>query len=100
MLAHNVYFSLKDKSAETRDRLLEDCRTLGSIPGVALFGCGTVVPDLDRPVNVRDFDVGLHVMFESRAAHDAYQVSEAHQAFVARNKEGWEHVRIFDSEWE
>ena len=53
---------------------------------------------LDRPVNDRDFDVGLHVVFEDRAAHDEYQPSERHEKFIAENKHLWNKVRVFDSD--
>jgi hypothetical protein len=74
-----------------------DCRKyLQDIPGIQFFAVGQVVPDLARPVNVRDFHVGLHVVFTSRDAHDAYQVDERHQQFIAANKDTWKQVRIFD----
>lgn len=99
MLAHNVYFTLKDSSASARSRLVESCRTyLTDHPGTLFFGVGTVVDDLARPVNVRDWDVGLTVVFEDRAAHDAYQVSERHQTFISENSESWAQVRVFDSQ--
>ena len=44
-------------------------------PGVLHFSVGTLNPELDRPVNDRDFDVALHIVFDSKAAHDAYQVA-------------------------
>jgi hypothetical protein len=58
---------------------------------------GTVVPDLTRPVNQTDFDVALQVVFDSREAHDAYQVAPRHNQFIEENKPNWERVRVFDS---
>jgi hypothetical protein len=55
---------------------------------------------LQRPVNDRGFDVGLHVVFDSLASHDAYQEDPAHQSFIAENKPNWKQVRIFDSDVE
>ena len=98
MLAHNVSFSMKDASAAARDKVVADAYDLlAPLPGVLFFGCGTL-SDLDRPVNDRDFDVGLHVMLESRAAHDAYQISEEHQKFIAAHKDNFAKVRVFDSD--
>ena len=98
MLAHNVYFTLNDDSPAARDTLSASCRKyLTDHSGVEFFAVGTVVDDLDRPVNDRDFHVGLHVIFSDRAAHDAYQVSERHKQFIAENKETWKQVRVFDS---
>ena len=98
MLAHNVYFTLNDPTPENKQRLLDSIQThLTEHSGVVYFGAGTLVEDLDRPVNDRDFHVGLHLIFADRDAHDVYQVSERHQAFIAENKETWKQVRVFDS---
>ncbi len=98
LLAHNVYFSLNDRSEAARARLVEACRKyLPSHPGIVLFACGTLVPDLAREVNDRDFDVALHVVFRDRAAHDHYQTTPAHMQFIAENKDNWRRVRVFDS---
>lgn len=98
MLAHNVYFSLKDKSATSRSNLVASCKKyLAAQPGVVFFACGTLQEELDRPVNDRDFDVALHVVFESKSAHDVYQVAPLHQKFVEENRESWAKVRVFDS---
>ena len=98
MLVHNVYFSLKDKSPAARAKLVADCKKyLTDHPGTVFFAAGTI-SDLDRPVNDREFDVGLHVIFESRAAHDQYQTAERHLQFISENKPTWEKVRVFDSD--
>ncbi len=98
MLAHNVYFTLKDKSETARKALVAACQKyLTGHPGTLFFACGTLAEELDRPVNVRDFDVALHVVFESKAAHDAYQEAPRHVQFVEEQKPGWEKVRVFDS---
>lgn len=98
LLVHNVYFSLHDNSPQARGKLLAACRThLTGHPGTEFFACGTV-SDLDRPVNDRDFDVGLHLVFKDRAAQDQYQSAARHQQFVAENKTNWKQVRVFDSD--
>ena len=48
-------------------------------------------------MNDLDFDVGLHVVFTDRAAHDAYQTTPAHLRFIAENKDNWKRMRVFDS---
>ena len=97
-VAHIVYFTLKDKSAEAVQKLLDACQEfLTGHDGTDYFSVGTLVPDLEREVNMRDFEVGLHVVFASRAAHDAYQVSERHVQFIDQNRDNWEQVRVFDS---
>ena len=97
-LAHMVYFTLKDRSPANADKLVEAChKYLTNHPGTVYFSAGKLVPDLLRPVNQTDYDVGLHVVFDSRAAHDAYQVAPRHQQFVDENKPTWERVRVFDT---
>jgi hypothetical protein len=98
LLAHNVYFTLKDRSPAARQRLLDACRKyLSGHAGTVFFAAGTRDEGLNRPVNDRDFDVGLHVVFQDRAAHDAYQVAELHQQFIRENQDNWARVRVFDS---
>lgn len=98
LLAHNVYFTLKGPSPIAREKLVAACHNyLTGHPGTVFFAAGTLAADLNRPVNDQDFDVGLHIVFENRDAHDAYQVSQRHQQFIAENKDDWEQVRVFDS---
>ena len=98
MLGHMVYFTLKDRSPTAVDKLVAACRKyLTGHPGTAFFAAGTLVPDLTRPVNQQDFDVALQVVFDSREAHDAYQVAPRHVQFVEENKPNWERVRVFDA---
>jgi hypothetical protein len=98
MLAHNVYFSLKDPSPAARQRLVAACQKyLSQHPGTVFFAAGTRAEALNRDVNDRDFDVGLHVIFTDQAAHDRYQAAPAHHQFIAENKDNWKKVRVFDS---
>ena len=53
--------------------------------------------ELTRDENDRDFDVALHIVFDSVANHDLYQVAPRHQEFIDANKELWSGVRVFDS---
>lgn len=101
LVVHNVYFTLLDSTPANRDKLVAACRKyLVNHPGVAYFACGTVVPDLDREVNVRDWDVGLHIVFDSRASHDRYQTAPDHLKFIEENKPTWKQVRVFDTDGE
>lgn len=98
MLAHMVYFTLEDASSEAVDKLVRSCHEhLSGHEGTVFFAAGTLVEDLARPVNVCDFHVALHVVFNSRAAHDAYQQHERHLKFIEQNKDNWSQVRVFDS---
>jgi len=100
VLVHNVYFTLKDNSAAAQANLIAAAKKyLSHHPGTVFFAVGTC-SDLNRPVNDREFDVALHVIFETRAAHDAYQTAADHLAFIEENKNNWTKVRVFDSDAE
>jgi hypothetical protein len=98
MLAHNVYFALKDNSADAKNKLVAACKKyLSKHPGEVFFAAGTLATELDRPVNDRDFDVALHIVFVDRASHDKYQDAPRHKQFIDENKDNWKKVRVFDS---
>lgn len=98
MLAHNVFFTLHDKSEAAKRQLVEDCHAyLGSIPGMVFYAAGTC-SDMSRPVNDRNYDVALHTFFESKAGMEAYLAHPKHLEFVARHKPGWSQIRVFDSD--
>jgi hypothetical protein len=97
-LAHNVFFKLKDNSAAKVAELVAACKKYLNVqPGIVFFAAGSLCADLARDVNVRDWDVGLHLVFVDKAAHDAYQDDPTHTKFVEENRGNWAAVRVFDS---
>ncbi len=97
MLAHMVYFSLKEPAEENRQKMLAACHQyLTDHPGQVFYAAGTCA-SYDRPVNDRDFDIALQTVFRDRAAHDAYQVAPRHKQFIAECGPMWAKVRVFDS---
>ena len=87
MLAHTVFFSLKDRSVPARARLVDACyKYLKDHPGVEYFSAGVVAEELAREVNDRDFDVSLHVVFRTKADHDRYQDAPKHKQFIQENQ--------------
>ncbi len=97
MLAHNVFFSLTDNSRPAKEALVEDChKYLAPTEGIVFYAAG-VVADLKRPVNDRDYDVALHIVFQSRDALDKYLLAPKHLEFVKKHKANWKKVRVFDS---
>ncbi len=97
-LAHMVYFKLKDASGVNRAKLMAACKAyLSGHPGTVSFAVGSLAADMTREVNDRDFDVSLHLVFESKQAHDKYQEHPRHLKFIDENKDGWAKVRVFDS---
>jgi hypothetical protein len=98
MLSHMVYFTLKDSSEAACQTLVDACnKYLKSHDGLAFFAAGTLAAEFQRDVNDRDYHVALNVVFDTKEAHDVYQVSEAHLAFIDEGKSNWEKVRIFDA---
>jgi hypothetical protein len=99
MIVHDVYFSLKDASPEAKQKLVDACKKhLSKHDGEVFFATGPRADGLERPVNDRDFDVALHIVFKNKAAHDTYQDHKRHLAFINENKENWKKVRVFDSQ--
>jgi hypothetical protein len=98
VLAHDVYFELKDDTPAARAALVAACKKyLTGHDGTVSFAAGTVAEELARPVNDRDWDVALHIYFKDKAAHDAYQDAPRHQQFIAEQQGNWKKVRVFDS---
>lgn len=96
--AHMVYFTLKDHSPAACQALVDACQKyLDNHPGTEFFAAGTIA-DTDRAVVDKGYHVSLHLIFESRAAHDAYQVAPRHDEFIAEQKDNWQQVRVFDSD--
>jgi hypothetical protein len=98
LLAHNVYFALKDNSPAAKKKLVDACKKyLSGHPGEVFFAAGTLAEELNREVNDRDFDVALHIVFKDKAAHDKYQDAKRHKEFIEENRDNWKKVRVFDS---
>ncbi len=97
-IAHVVFFTLHESTAETRAALVASCdKHLSDHDGVLYYSAGQRGAHFNRPVNDQAFDVALHVVFRSQADHDQYQQHPRHQAFIAENKATWQAVRVFDS---
>jgi Stress responsive A/B Barrel Domain len=98
-LAHMVFFTLKDSSATSRQRFVASChKYLSGHEGVVFFAVGTIAEDVVEPeVSVRDFDVSLHLVFESKDAEAKYLKDPRHLKFVEENKALFGKVRVFDS---
>jgi len=98
MVAHNVFFTLKDRSDVAKTKLVEACRIhLKGHPGEVFFAAGVLAADLKREVNVTDFDVSLHLVFKTKEDQDRYQTAPRHLKFIEENQANWAKVRVFDS---
>ncbi|MFO0968618.1 MAG: Dabb family protein [Gemmataceae bacterium] len=97
-IGHMVYFTLKDNSAAEKGKLVDACKKyLTKHHGEVYFAAGVLAEDLKREVNVRDWDVALHIVFADMKSHDAYQTADRHKQFITENKDNWKQVRVFDS---
>jgi hypothetical protein len=98
LLQHDVFFALKDHSADARAKVVDACKKyLDGHPGTVAFSAGVLADDINMPVNDRDFDVALHILFKDKASLDQYLESERHKKFIEENKDSWGKVRVFDS---
>lgn len=97
MFIHTVYFWLNDGAGDAaREQLLNDCRNLlGKIPTCRHLWTG-VPANTPRDVVDNSYAVGLTTVFDDVAGHDAYQVHDLHQQFIARNKQHWKRVQVYD----
>ncbi|MDE0904771.1 MAG: Dabb family protein [Planctomycetota bacterium] len=99
MITHTVFFTLQDSSSESVQALIAAARThLAPHDGIRHFSAAPRALGLDRPVTDTEFHVALCIAFESRAAHDLYQETPAHQSFIDECQANWAEVRVFDSE--
>ena len=98
MIVHNVFFTLNDPTPENISVLISAChKWLPNHDGIIFYAAGSLCHELRREVNDLDYHVALHIIFSDMSAHDAYQVSSNHKAFIELNKAGWMKVRVFDS---
>ena len=99
MIAHNVFFTLHDRSDAAKAKLVHECQVhLTGHAGLVAFAVGVMDPTFNRDVNEQDFDVSLHMIFSTRAEHDLYQEAPRHMKFVEANQPTWARVRVFDSD--
>jgi hypothetical protein len=96
--AHDVYFSLKESTPETRQQLVDACETyLRGHEGAVFFAAGTRATEMKRDVNDTGFDVSLHIYFRDETTHEAYQKHPRHAEFIEKMEGNWKAVRVFDS---
>jgi len=98
MIGHMVYFQLNDNSPAAVSKMVAACdKYLKGHPGEVFYAAGGRAKELSRPVNDQDWDVGLHIVFKSKADHDKYAEAQRHLQFIDENKADWKKVRVFDS---
>jgi len=97
MFIHVVLYWLKPGTPDSeRESLKKDgVEMLKQIPSVRHIWTGkpAMTP---REIVDNSYDVGLCVLYDDRAGHDAYQPHEIHQQFMAKHKPHWQRVQIYD----
>ncbi|MFT5733630.1 MAG: hypothetical protein ACJA2W_000219 [Planctomycetota bacterium] len=97
-VAHSVFFTLTDASDAACEALIAAAnRFLEGHDGCVSFAVGRRAEQYGREVNDASFHVALNMVFDSVAAHDAYQVAPRHLEFIESQKSTWAEVRVFDS---
>jgi hypothetical protein len=97
MFIHTVYFWLSDAAGDdVRQRMLTDCtELLAKIPCARHTWAGRAAMT-PRDVVDNTYTIGLCVALEDSKAHDEYQVHPLHKEFLARYKQFWKRVQIYD----
>lgn len=98
MFVHHVFFWLiEGLSEEDIQKFEEGVSSLLKIEHVKTGDVGKPA-STDRPVIERSYSYSLLLIFEDKAAHDAYQPHLEHKAFVEGCSHLWDKVLIYDSE--
>ena len=97
-LAHMVFFEVQGDDPDSIEKLVVACQKyLTGHDGTIYFSVGARAKEMEREVNDLKFDVALHLVFESKAAHDQYAEHPRHLEFIRENSKLWSGVRVFDS---
>lgn len=96
-LVHQVYFWLQpDLDDEARANFVSGMRALAEAPTVRDVFVGVAARTPTREVTDNSFDYFLTLHFDGVAGHDAYQVSEVHEAFIGAHAAKFREVRVYD----
>lgn len=84
MFSHVVIFWTKPEIPNATEQLLAGAeKYLRPIPGVRSFHVGKMAPS-PRAVVDQTYQVALNLLFDNKAAEDAYQVHPLHIEFVEK----------------
>jgi hypothetical protein len=97
MFVHSVYFWLREDLTEAEHQgFIKGVQSLTTLPSVHAAYIG-VPAQTDRPVIDRSYSYALAVIFDDRAAHDAYQAHPDHAQFLQDCAAFWKRLVIYDS---
>jgi hypothetical protein len=98
MFVHQVYFWLKEASSTEENKNFErGIRSLLPIKHISTAYIGKPA-GTSREVIDSSYSYSLLLIFENKAAHDAYQVDPVHEQFVSNCSSLWQKVLVYDSE--
>jgi hypothetical protein len=84
MFSHVVIFWANPDKPQAADALVAGAKQyLQSIPGVAQFHVGKMVPS-QRPVVDQSYQVALNVIFPDQQSQEAYQTHPQHVEFLEK----------------
>jgi Stress responsive A/B Barrel Domain len=97
-IGHMVFFDLKDKSAESKKKLVDACyKLLKNHEGVLYFSAGPRAEEIKEGVSADNWDVALHIVFKEKKFLDKYIPHPDHKKFVEDYKDMWKGVKVYDS---
>jgi len=98
VLVHAVFFDAKPDTPEAvLDEMVADAyRLLAKIPSVRIIASGRRDTRMQRALNDASVTIGLMIYFDDKAGHDLYNEHELHQQYVAKYKDHFAKVRVFD----
>jgi hypothetical protein len=97
-MEHHVYFWLKEEHQNDKDRAAFEQGLEGLFDIPLVEGGRWAVPAdvMLRPVIDQSWDYALTMQFANVADHDAYQVDDDHNVFIATYKDWWAKVLVMD----
>jgi hypothetical protein len=100
MLVHTVLFYLRPglTPAQREEFRRDGLESLRPIASLAAYYVGRPAITPPRPVVDASYDFAITCVFADLAAHDTYQADPRHLAFVARFKDRWQRVQIYDAD--
>ena len=97
MHIHNVYFWLDESLTDDDIRAFEaGLRSLTEASDVQTGHYGKPASTEVRDVVDNSYSYGLVLCFDDSDAHDRYQISNTHQAFVDGHSARWTRVTVYD----
>lgn len=97
MLVHTVFFWMKKNAPKNAAKqTTQDALKYLKTSTVKQLWAGPPAKTEARDVINATYDVGLTVIFDNIADHDAYQEDPDHQIFIKRNKKNWLRVEVYD----